>query len=79
MPILNMQEVSVEEMSKLSGKSIAFPCISTGIYGFPKEQAALIALKTVGECLERMCKIEKVIFCCFSDEDCQRYQSLMSK
>ena len=60
-------------------KSIAFPCISTGIYGFPKGQAAGIASKTVKECLERMREIEKVIFCCFSDEDCRRYQSLLSK
>ena len=60
-------------------KSIAFPCISTGIYGFPKEQAATVALKAVGECLDRMCEIEKIIFCCFSDEDCKRYKSLLSK
>lgn len=60
-------------------KSVAFPCISTGIYGFPKEQAAAIAVRTVRECLDRMPQIEKVIFCCFSDEDHTRYKTLLSK
>ncbi|MCK5014651.1 MAG: O-acetyl-ADP-ribose deacetylase [Candidatus Omnitrophica bacterium] len=59
-------------------KSIAFPCISTGIYGYPKEQALSIALSTVKEGLKRMPEIEKVIFCCFSDGDYQRYRSLLS-
>lgn len=58
-------------------KSIAFPCISTGIYGFPKEQAAEIALKTVRECLEKMPEIERVVFCCFSGEDHTRYRALL--
>ncbi len=58
-------------------KSIAFPCISTGIYGFPKEQAAEIAFKTICECLKRMPIIEKVVFCCFSDEDLSGYQLLL--
>ncbi len=58
-------------------KSIAFPCISTGIYGFPKEQAAEIALKTVRECLEKMPEIERVVFCCFSGEDRTRYRALL--
>ena len=60
-------------------KSIAFPCISTGIYGFPKDQAAGIAFKTISGCLEQMLEVEKVIFCCFSDEDYKRYRSLLSK
>jgi O-acetyl-ADP-ribose deacetylase (regulator of RNase III) len=68
----------LEIASKEQIKSIAFPCISTGIYGFPKEQAAKIALKTVWECLSRMNEVEDVIFCCFSDEDCRRYRSLLA-
>jgi O-acetyl-ADP-ribose deacetylase len=59
-------------------RSIAFPCISTGVYHFPKDQAAKIAYKTVQESLKRMPEIEKVVFCCFSDEDLKRYQSLLS-
>ncbi len=51
--------------------SIAFPCISTGIFGFPADRAAGIA---VGAC--RGSSLE-VIFCCFSDEDRARYQELL--
>ncbi|MFV8347797.1 O-acetyl-ADP-ribose deacetylase [Flavobacterium sp. ZB4P13] len=50
-------------------KSIAFPSISTGIYRFPKELAAQIAVKTVSEFLSKHTEIEKVIFVCFDDEN----------
>jgi len=59
-------------------RSIAFPCISTGIYRFPKDKAAATAFKTVSMCLEQISEIEKVVFCCFSDEDYCLYQSLLS-
>jgi len=48
--------------------SIAFPGISTGIYGFPKALAAKIAVDTVREFLETTKVIEKVIFVCFDEE-----------
>lgn len=48
-------------------KSIAFPAISTGVYGFPLERAAGIALREVRAALERYPKIEKVYFVCFSE------------
>ena len=55
-------------------RSIAFPCISTGIYHFPKEQAAQIAIETV---LNNMAlTIEKVIFCCFSESDAAIYRTI---
>jgi O-acetyl-ADP-ribose deacetylase (regulator of RNase III) len=46
--------------------SIAFPAISTGIYGFPPERAAPLVVKTVQDALETL-PIERVIFCCFSE------------
>jgi len=49
-------------------KSIAFPAISTGIYGFPPDRAALIAVRTVRETLPDMPSIERVVFCCFGEE-----------
>jgi O-acetyl-ADP-ribose deacetylase (regulator of RNase III) len=49
-------------------KSIAFPAISTGIYGFPPDRAALIAVRTVRETLPDVPGIERVVFCCFGDE-----------
>lgn len=50
-------------------KTIAFPNISTGIYGFPKEEAAVIAVRTVAEFLLVNESIGKVIFVCFDDEN----------
>jgi len=49
-------------------KSIAFPAISTGIFGFPPDRAALIAVRTVRETLPGMPEIERVVFCCFGAE-----------
>lgn len=57
-------------------KTIAFPNISTGIYRFPKKEAAQIAVKTVIEMISKTDKIEKVIFVCFDDENYKLYQEL---
>ena len=55
-------------------KSIAFPCISTGIYGYPKEEAAKIAVREVREFLSAKNAEEmEVIFCCFSARDVAVY------
>lgn len=58
-------------------KTIAFPNISTGIYGFPKERAAEIAVKTVKNYLEKSSIIEKVIFICFDGENYEIYSKLI--
>ena len=58
-------------------KTVAFPCISTGVYHFPKEQAAQIALETVLSNITA--PIEKVIFCCFSDSDAEIYRMIYAK
>jgi O-acetyl-ADP-ribose deacetylase (regulator of RNase III) len=50
-------------------RTIAFPNISTGIYGYPKEAAANIALETVTEFLSQHDEIEKAVFVCFDDEN----------
>jgi len=57
-------------------KSIAFPNISTGIYHFPKDKAAEIAIQTVKD-FERSVEIEKVVFVCFDDENYKIYKSLL--
>ncbi len=65
---------SLELAANAGLRSIAFPCISTGIYGFPAEPAAGIAVKTVREFVSSVPELEEVIFCCFSAEDLELYQ-----
>jgi O-acetyl-ADP-ribose deacetylase (regulator of RNase III) len=60
-------------------KTIAFPNISTGIYGFPKEEAAVIAVRAVAGFLNKDNCIEKVIFACFDDENFLLYKDATSK
>ncbi|MCT7960095.1 O-acetyl-ADP-ribose deacetylase [Laspinema sp. D1] len=52
-------------------KTIAFPAISTGVYGFPMERAARIAVKTVQQFLTQTTLISQVRFVCFSKESYQ--------
>lgn len=59
-------------------KTIAFPNISTGIYHFPKDKAAKIAIKTVKDFLEENDSVTEVTFVCFDDENYNLYNSLLS-
>lgn len=59
-------------------KTIAFPNISTGIYHFPKNKAAQIAIKTVKDFLETTDVIEKVFFVCYDDENYKIYNELLN-
>ncbi|HPS64374.1 MAG TPA: O-acetyl-ADP-ribose deacetylase [Ignavibacteria bacterium] len=58
-------------------RTVAFPNISTGVYGYPKEAAAKIAVNTVMEFLSHSDKIEKVIFVCFDEENYNMTKSLL--
>ena len=58
-------------------QSIAFPNISTGIYGYLKEEAAKIAINIVTEFLDQNDLITKVYFVCFDEENYQLYDSLI--
>lgn len=58
-------------------KSIAFPNISTGVYHFPKEKAAGIAINEVNRFLENNPGINKVYFVCFDDENYTIYKKLL--
>ncbi len=68
---------SLELAVKNNIKSIAFPNISTGIYGFPKDKAARIAINTVKNFLTKHEEIEKVIFAVFDDENFEIYNRLI--
>lgn len=58
-------------------KSIAFPAISTGIYGYPLMQAAEIAVATAREFSAAALSVQHICFCCFSEADMKVYQSLL--
>jgi O-acetyl-ADP-ribose deacetylase (regulator of RNase III) len=61
-------------------RSIAFPNISTGVYGFPKDKAAMIALFTVNQfCREYPEALSEVIFVCYDDENYNIYKGIIGK
>ena len=59
--------------------SLAFPSISTGIYGYPIEEAARIAVATVQASLGEAESVQEVVFCCFSAGDLAVYESLLGE
>ncbi len=68
---------TIEVAAENDIKTIAFPNISTGVYGYPKNKAAEIAIKTIDEMLNEHPEIESVIFCVFDDENYKIYKSLL--
>lgn len=68
---------SLEVAAAQGIRSIAFPSISTGVYGYPIEAAAGIAVRTVKTVLQEKTGIQEVIFCCFSEHDLVIYQALL--
>ena len=61
-------------------RSIAFPSISTGVYGYPFEEAAAVAVRTVKEFLqEAPSSFEEIVFCCFSARDLGVYERLLGE
>lgn len=58
--------------------SVAFSCISTGAYGFPFERACGIALSEIFRALDEGSRVKKVYCVCFSDEDFETYERILS-
>jgi O-acetyl-ADP-ribose deacetylase (regulator of RNase III) len=63
------------EEKKLS--SVAFPNVSTGVYGFPKQPAAEIAIGTVQQFMKTARHVKQVIFVCYDEENLNIYQRLL--
>ena len=64
-------------MCAINCRTLAFPCISTGVYGYPKREAAELAVRTVREWKGAL--PEHVIFCCFSAEDAALYREILKQ
>jgi O-acetyl-ADP-ribose deacetylase (regulator of RNase III) len=60
-------------------RSIAFPAISTGVYGFPIDRATRIAVEEVRSALAGQTSLEQATFCCFSDADRRVYEKVLGE
>ena len=70
---------SIELAAQHGIATLAFPSISTGIYGYPIDLAAKIAVSTVRAAVEQFQGIEEVIFCCFSQADLAVYEEFLNQ
>jgi O-acetyl-ADP-ribose deacetylase (regulator of RNase III) len=70
---------AIDEAVRAGARSIAFPAISTGIYGFPLERATRIALTEARSGLARHPALERVVLCCFSSSDLATYERLAAE
>ncbi|NIO43913.1 MAG: O-acetyl-ADP-ribose deacetylase [Burkholderiales bacterium] len=68
---------SIEVAAQSGAHSVAFPGISTGIFGYPVALAAPLAVQAVRSSLRQHPSIEEVVFCCFSAEDAAVYRRLI--
>lgn len=64
--------------SERSIRSIAFPCIATGVYGYPKEEAAKVAVTSTADWCATQQLPERIIFCCFDEENAAIYRQAMN-
>jgi O-acetyl-ADP-ribose deacetylase (regulator of RNase III) len=69
----------IELAAESSALTLAFPSISTGIYGYPVDQAAGVAVATVRSSLQACAALQEVIFCCFSAGDLAIYESTLGE
>ena len=69
---------SLRVAAEHDARTIAFPCISTGVYGYPAELAAKVAVDAVRSTLPELGSIREVIFCCFSASDAAIYNRLLN-
>jgi O-acetyl-ADP-ribose deacetylase (regulator of RNase III) len=70
---------SLEVAAELGARTVAFPAISTGVYRFPVERAARIALRTTADYLETSSKLERVTFVLFSDDHLRAFERALDE
>ena len=70
---------SLEVAVARGARSIAFPCISTGVYGYPAEPAAQIAVSTVREVLKVLPAPPEIVFCCYSRKSAKIYETELKR
>lgn len=70
---------SLELAAQHNLRTIAFPSISTGVYGYPIKRAASIAVRTVSGFRQHGAALEGVVFCCFSMDDLVVYQDALAQ
>lgn len=70
---------AVEIAQDHGARSLAFPAISTGVYGYPKERAARIAIQAVAKALASAPDVNEVTFCVFSEEDLAIYRLMLGE
>ncbi|MBM4312560.1 MAG: O-acetyl-ADP-ribose deacetylase [Deltaproteobacteria bacterium] len=70
---------SIELAATVGALTLAFPSISTGVYGYPIELAAKVAVTTVRSSLQIHTAIKEVLFCCFSPHDLLVYERVLNE
>lgn len=70
---------SLELAGRAGLASVAFPAISTGVYGYPREQAAEVAVAAVRQRLDQWPSIRRVVFCCFDEAHARIYRQVMNR
>jgi len=69
---------SLELARKHGVRSLAFPCISSGIYGYPIREAAKVAIQSIQDFFRITPAVEEVVCCCHSDGDLQVYEQVLA-
>jgi O-acetyl-ADP-ribose deacetylase (regulator of RNase III) len=75
--LANCYRSALEVAVAHSLRTVAFPAISTGVYRFPPDLAAEIAVRTTAETLANQKGLEKVVFCCFSEASAEAHRAAL--